>query len=301
MAYFGNYPNDEHWGFIPAVGPNAGSEVSLQSQWWNITTWGASRFALPTYRGQDYEQPYRAGQQWRPKFPNSRTCTLQMWTAAISQLTGNPDSNGVTQKLTFNNNFQQLRQMFFQRGVNGSLQSGLVRRWYITTGGTPTVVVATAAAEVAGTMEPTMNGRLGAAFAVDLLLSDPYFYGAQQTNALTTSGGTITNPAEGTVGEGYPIFAAGQSINAFTIQVTASPITITNTTAGVALTYSGPITNSPVTLDILNQTAIDNAGNNVISGVAHSGSRMWMALLTGANTITVSAGTATFAWSPPWI
>jgi hypothetical protein len=296
VTYFGNYPQDEFWGWVPSVGPSAGSEVSLQSQWWNISTWGASRFALPTLRGQDYEQPFRAGQQWRSKYPNSRTCTLGMWTAAISQLTGNPDSSGITQKLTFNNNLQQLRALFWQRGALGSLQSQLVRRWYITQAGTPLVVVAKSMAEIAGTMEPTMSGRLGASFAVDLLLSDPYFYGAQQVNVLTTAGATITNPAEGVAGEGYP-----SAVDGFTLALTASPVTVTNVTAGVSVTYNGPITNSPVTLDILNYTAVDSAANNVIGNVSHSGARMWMCLVPGANVITVSAGTATFTWNPPYI
>lgn len=270
--------------------------MSLQSQWWNISTWGASRFALPTLRGQDYEQPYRSGKQWRAKFPDSRTCTLAMWTAAISQLTGQPDVGGTTQKLTFNNNLQQLRQMFWQRNALGSIQGQLIRRWFITQQGTPTIVAATAMGEIAGTMEPTMNSRLDASFAVDLLLADPYFYGANQTAAITTSGGTIVNLGEGVVGEGYPSL-----VNAFTIQLSSGPVTVSNTTAGVSLTFGIPIANAPVTVDILNQTVIDAAGNNLVGNLTHSGARMWMALLSGTNAITVSNGTATFSWMPPYV
>jgi hypothetical protein len=294
VTYFGNYPNDEHWGFIPQVGPSAGSEVSLQSQWWNIGTWGASRYALPTLRGQDYEQPYRTGQQWRAKYPNSRTCTLAMWTAAISQLTGNPDTT-VNNKLTFNNNLQQLRALFFTRGIAGSLQGQLVRRWYLTLNGVTSVVQATAMAEIAGSMEPTMNGRFGASFAVDLLLSDPYFYGAQQVSPILSSG-NIFNAGEGVVGESYPSL-----INAFTIALSGAT-TVTNSTYGVSFSYNGPVTNLPITVDVLNMTATDAAGNNVISGISHSGARMWMALVTGANAITTNnAVTATFSWSPPYV
>jgi hypothetical protein len=270
------------------------------SIYWNCLTWGGSRFALPTLRGQDYEIPYRAGQMWRTKYQNSRTVTLQMFTAGISQVTGAPatPSASVTdaQRLAVNNNFQQLRQMFFQRGPAGSAQSTLVRRWYITQSGTPQIVKAQALCEIAGSMEPTANHRASLSFAVDLLLSDPYFYASTATQAITTAGGTITNPAEGVAGESYP-----SSLNAFTLSLTAGPCTITNTTAGVSVTYGAAITNSPVTLDILNSTATDNAGNNVIANVTHSGARPWMVLLTGANAITVSDGTVTFNYNPPYI
>ena len=145
-------------------------------------------------------------------------------------------------------------------------------------------------------MEPTSNHRNSAAFTVDLLLSDPYFYGASQSQSLGTSGGTITNLAEGVVGEGYP-----SAVSAFTLTLTAGPVTITNVTAGVSVTYGAAITASPVVLDILNMTATDASGNNQTSNITHAGSRMWMCLLPGQNVITVSAGTVTFNWCPPYL
>lgn len=285
-----NMPVDEYWGFIGA----SGSEVSLQSQYWNIATWGGSRWVLPTLRGQDYEQPYRAGMQWRSKYPNSRTITLSMWTAGINQTNGVPDPTD--KRLTFNNNFQQLRQLFWYRNGLGSSQGQLVRRWWLTQGGTNKIVKANAMAEIAGTMEPTMNDRLSASFAVDLLLSDPYFYGTAQSQAVTTSGGSIVNLGEGIAGEGYP-----STVNSFTMTLTGGPVTVTNVTAGVSVTYGASVTHSPITLDLLNYTATDASGNNVIANITHTGSRMWMCLLPGTNVITVSTGTATFYWSPPYV
>ena len=151
-------------------------------------------------------------------------------------------------------------------------------------------------AEIAGSMDPTMNGRTSAAFSVDLLLASPYFSGAQQTQAITTAGGSITNLGEGVVGEDYP-----SAVNGFTLRLSAAA-TVANTTAGVSVTHNGTgVAAWPVTLDILRYTAVDNVGNNCIAGVSHTGSRLWMALLSGANTITVSAGTATFTWNPPYV
>jgi hypothetical protein len=75
---------------------------------------------------------------------------------------------------------------------------------------------------------------------------------------------------------------------------------VTNTTAGVSFTLaSGPT--YPVTVDLLNGTVVDNAGVNQISKLTHSGSRLWMCLLSGSNAITVSSGTATFTWNPMYI
>jgi hypothetical protein len=268
--------------------------VPLQSQYWNIGTWGGSRFAFPTLRGQDIEQPYRAGLQWRAKYPNSRTITLGMWTAGINQVTGVPDR--VDQRLAFNNNLQQLRALVWQRNAQGSVQGQLVRRWYLTQQGLNQVVTGWAMAEIAGTMEPTMMGRTSASFAVDLLLSDPYFYGVPQEQSIGTAGGSIFSPGEGVAGEGYP-----SVVSSFTILLTQGPVTVTNETAGVAFTYAGAIANPPVTIDVLNSTATDAAGNNVIAQVSHTGARMWMALVTGSNVISVSNGVATFSWMTPYV
>lgn len=267
--------------------------------WWNIQAWGGSRMLLPTLRGQDYEQPYRAGQQWRAKYPNSRTVSLAMWTAGISQSTGGPDP--VDQRLAFNNNFQQLRQLFWTVGPLGSLQGTLVRRWWLTQNSSNLIVKTFAAAEIAGSMEPTPNHRANSSFTVDLLLSDPYFYGSTlRSQGITTGGGTISALGEGVVGSGYP----QSGVSAFTVTI-SGPGTVTNTTPTphVAFTFAplGQCT-YPVVLDILNDTATDAAGLNQIAGVTHTGARMWMGLLNGANVITNTTGaTATFAWNDCYI
>jgi hypothetical protein len=268
--------------------------LCLNSSYWNTATFGGSRAGLPTLRGQDYEVPYRAGQLWRAKYPDERTITLTMWTDG--SMSANQSYPAADFRRAFNDNWQQLRQAFWTRNELGSAQGELQRNWYLTQSGSATMVTSTAMAEVAGSMDPTMNGRTSAAFSVDLLLSDPYFYGAARNQAVTTSGATITALGEGVVGEGFY-----SSVNAFTVQISAAT-TVTNTTAGVSFTHSGAgVASWPVTVDILRYTVTDAAGNNVIAGITHSGSRMWMCLLNGANTITNSAGTATFNWCDAYV
>lgn len=266
----------------------------LNGQAWNIATFGGSRFGLPTLRGQDYAVPYRAGQSWRAKYPDSRTVTLTMWTD--SQMSASQSYPAGDPRRAFNDNWQQLRAMFFTRGSQGSVQGQLTRNWYLTVSGSPVMVQSTAMAEIAGSMDPTMNGRLSAAFSVDLLLSDPYFYSGLRTQATSGGGATINALGEGVVGEGY-----ASAVNSFTVKIT-TPCTVTNSTAGVSFAHTGAgVVSWPVTVDVLRYTAVDAVGNNVVGGLSHVGSRMWMCLLTGSNTISCTAGTATFNWNDCYV
>ncbi len=256
---------------------------------WNISTLGGSRFGLPVLRGQNIPGPYRAGQSWKSKYPDARTITLTMWTDGQG-LGGSGGSYPATdQRLAFNSNWQTLRQMFWQRNAGGSVLGQLQRNWYVYQSGSPTLVTSTALAEIAGSMDLTMNGRTNGAFSVDLLLSDPYFYGAQQSQSVSGSG-TCRALGEGVVGEGFP-----SSVSSFTVRMTA-PGTVTNTTAGTSITIgAGP--SFPVTVDVLNNTVTDNGGANQIGFFSHSGSRLWFCLMPGSNTITTTAGTATVVWN----
>lgn len=269
-----------------------GSQLALSQPYWNIATIGGSRFAVPTFRGQNYETPYRSGQSWRAKYPDSRTVTLNMWTDGLASAgQAYPSSDA---RLAFNDNLQQLRAAFFSMGANGSQQGQLQRNWYLTVSGVPTLVASTAMAELAGSMDLTPNGRTNAAFSVDFLLSDPAFYGAVQSVACTGASTSITGLGEMVVGLGYP-----SAVASFSVQLSAAA-TVTNTTAGCSLTFAGAAS-YPVTVDVLNGTVTDNAGANWISGLTHSGARAWMAILPGSNTIDVSAGTATFHWTDAYI
>jgi len=264
--------------------------MPLSQPYWNISTFGGSRSSVPVLRGQNYQVPYRAGQAQRAKFPDQRTISLTMWLDGSGSAAGWPATDS---HLAFNNNWQQLRQAFFTRNAGGSVQGQLARNWWLTQQGSNQLVQSTAMAEIAGSMDLSMNGRTGAAFTVDLLLADPYFYGAQRVQAVTGSG-VINAYGEGVAGEGF-----SSSVAILQVQV-SQPCTVTNTTAGVSFTVgSGP--SFPVTVHCLSYTVADNSGVNQIGKFSHQGSRLWMALLPGANAITVSAGTATFTWSDAYI
>jgi hypothetical protein len=265
--------------------------TALSSPYWNISTFGGSRSGVPTLAGQDVAVAYRAGQSWRPKYPDERTISLTMWTDGSGDATGGWPSADA--HLSFNRNWQQLRQLFYTRNAGGSTQGQLQRNWWLTQGGTNKLITSTAMAEIAGSMDLTMNGRTGAAFTVDLLLADPHFYGAVQSVSCGAST-VVTALGEGVIGEGWP-----SAVASFTV-VCSAACTVTNATAGVSFTIgTGPA--FPVTVDVLNGTITDNSGASQAGVFSHSGSRLWMALLPGSNTIQVSAGTAVFRFSDVYI
>jgi hypothetical protein len=265
--------------------------LALNQPYWNITTFGGSRSGIPTMRGQDIEVPYRAGQAFRAKYPDERTISLTMWMDGSGSYAGWPSSDS---RLAFNNNWQRLRQAFFARGAGGSLQGELQRNWFLTQSGSNQLVTSTAMAEIAGSMDLTMNGRTGAAFTVDLLLSDPYFYGPQRTQNVSGSNVNVQGYGEGVVGEGFP-----SAVNAFTITLSHAA-TVSNDTAGVSFAVGSSAT-YPVTVDILNQTVVDAEGVNQVGQLTHQGSRLWFCLLSGSNSIDVSSGTATLSWADAYI
>jgi hypothetical protein len=238
-----------------------------------------------------------------------------MWAAGIDQSSLVP---AVDQRLAFNNNFQQLRSMFWGQGVLGSQLGFLSRRWYLTQNGVTGIVAATARAEIAGTMQPTMSGRTKADFTVDFLLADPYFYSATHTQVPANGSGTqVINLGDGAAGFGQ---ASGSGGVPFTIVLTGpltAPITLNNQTAGVSVTMN-PVTIPSghfVTLDVMNYTAYTDAQLSIVGSVSHAGARPWMLLMpqsftpagTFVNLLTLTTGSsgdsgyATINFSYPYL
>ncbi len=282
----------------------------LNSPYWNITSFGGSRQDLPLLRGQNYTLAYRAGQMWRQKQFDQRTVSLAMWTAGINQLTGIPSAN---QSLDFTTNFYNLRSLFAQQWVGGSLLGALTRRWQEYVNGVSTLVSATARAEIAGNMSPTMSGRTRADFTVDLLLADPYFYGPYtpqpavvvQSPGYSSGTAVITNPGDAVLGYGQSQANGGVAFSIVLTGPLTNP-TLKNELAQVQVTFNGSIAaGNTITLDIVNFTAYDQNNVSWLGQVAHSGARPWMVLTpatvtnpTGAQTLSLTT-TANNNGSPP--
>lgn len=283
----------------------------LNSQWWNITSFGGSRQDLPLLRGQNYTIAYRNGQMWRPKNFDQRTVSLAMWTAGVNQTTGQPSTN---QSLDFTSNFYNLRQMFAAQGVLGSQLGQLTRRWYEYVNGFPALLTATAMAELAGNMSPTMSGRTRADFTVDFLLADPFFYGSVVSLALPLGNTVAYNAGDAVVGFGQAQGNGGVPFQITLIGPLTNP-TLTNVTANVSVTVGATISaGNTLTLDVAQYTALDQNQTSYLGSVTHTGARAWMALLgctpqnpTGAQMLVLSStgagdtGSGTITWQPGYL
>lgn len=75
--------------------------------------------------------------------------------------------------------------------------------------------------------------------------------------------------------------------------------TITCGGLSVILTTAYGAVPSPLTIDLLNQTAVDGSGNNHMEVI--SGPTQWWSLAAGSNAVTISGpGTATISWKDSW-
>jgi hypothetical protein len=250
--------------------------VSLNQYCWAIKTIGGSRLAVPKLRGDNTLFPFRDGRSFRAKNADSRVITLAMWVAGVNPATDQPRIS--IQDVQFNDNWKALQRLFWSPDE----QLTLTRRWW-ENAATPVLRTATAKCELAGTMDPTMTGRSRADFAVDLLLSDPYFYGPEISANLTTSGTTIvTNPGD------IPVWS---TINLTLNGELTSPV-ITNQTAepDVWMRINTAVVDDPINISVGDFTVINTFDDSNLTGsVTHSGFRAWMKLLPGNNTLKLTS------------
>jgi hypothetical protein len=266
---------------------------SLNELAWNIATVGGSRYDLPVRRGENMTFAYRPGSIHRAKLPDARTITLVMWVAGVID----GDISVVDPAIAWNDNWDLLRRTVWS--ATGS-QVSLTRRWWLTEGEISSLVSATAKAEIADAMSPTMTGRTRADFTMTFLLADPFFYGSTITTVLdVATPAVIANPGHDTaMYDNFTITLAGPLTNPRLTNATANP--------DIWVQYTGTIAGgASVTLTPGAFTAVTGAGVNVINNVTHAGSRHWMGILPGNNTMTLSAsagaGHATVAFKPPYI
>ncbi len=275
--------SDEYWEL---------NGVSLNQYCWAIKTVGGSRLAVPKLRGDNTLFPFRDGRAFRPKNADSRIITLAMWVAGIDPDTDQPATN---QKVQFNDNWKALQKLFWSPDE----QLVLTRRWW-ENATTPVLREATALCELAGTLDPTMTGRTRADFGVDLLLSDPYFYGPEiSTNLETTGTATITNPGDISVWSTINITLNGELASPTIVNQTADPI--------VWMRVNTAVIDDPINISVGDFTVINTFDDSNLTGsVTHSGFRAWMKLLPGDNTIKLtstgnSTGDAVLTFKPAYL
>jgi hypothetical protein len=277
--------------------------TSLNQYAWNITSFGVGR-NLPVMRGSNIQVGYVPGQIWRKKYPDSRVITLAMWTAGISPVTDQVVT-GTNTHQQMSSNVRLLQDLFYNVGGE---QFSLTRRWKYTLPPNvpvPTLITATAMAEVAGNMQIQTQGANAdsATFSIDLLLADPYFYGPSTTTVIPYNTPTT-------------ILNTGDDVAAY----------VSNT-----ITFFGPLqypnlTNSTTTPDTwLQLNTVILAGDSILfdaseftayrasdganlSGlVTHSGTKRWMSYNPGNNNLLLTSynnldtGNASVSFIAPYV
>lgn len=265
--------------------------VPLNSYCWNIKSYGGSRQSLPKLRGDNRQLPYRPGRRHSKKVPDSKVITLAMWVAGVDPDTGTPST--ADQSIQWNDNWDALRRLIWKPGE----QIKLTKRWW-RNAMSPELMTATASAEIAGEMEPSMTGRSRADFAIDLLLADPFFYGDEVNVSIPLNTDfSVVNPGDSKVMyESFSIYFGGQLVNPMLL----------NTTNGVWMKINTLIpTSTGVTIDVGNFKATRSTdGGSVAPSISQGGARHWMVLEPGTNIMRLEStgdGVALMTFRPPYV
>lgn len=154
----------------------------------------------------------------------------------------------------------------------------------------------TADAELVGPIESDMLAPGALRLVLPFVLPYPYWSAPQSSTLLTGGNGVVTNDGQTTA-----------SAVTVTLEAGASPWvnpTVTNTTTGTVLTYTGTVAaGGSVAVDLFAGTVVDQLGASVSGGVTVNGS-VFM-LNPGANTITTTqssgSGNVRVVFRPPYM
>lgn len=241
---------------------------------WNISS-RTGMMTPPPVRGSSRQIPFKSGTRRAPRMPDERLLELSMWVLGADPETGDvPEAPGPLAQ--FEENLDFLQRLFYRPDE----YLPIVRR-RARAAGTETT---TGTCQYVGGLDPEMTGNTRAVFAVDLLMSDPWFYGPDvAVNVAAGASAALENPG---------------SVKTHKIGIVLNgPLTnpvVRNTTAGVRFTYGSSLTTGQTaTIDVWEWDAERENGSKVWGLISHAGSRHWMVAGPGTNTfrLTADAGT----------
>lgn len=243
--------------------------LSLHTHAWSVTTFGGKRNSPTDRRGEDVQVPFRRGRIASRKVPDSKVLSLSMWMAPVNQ-DGTQDP-ALTDEQKMHDNWRLILNTIDVLG-----QFPLVKRWWEG----DQVKAATAQAEFADGLEPSVNGGYLAQFGIDFLLADPYFYSpvaAQPVGTITVAGDVETD---------HVILSLTNGTN--------PRVTFPD---GNWIQYNGSPGGSPVSINLL--TGMATRAGLYVNGLVQRSSNFgeWPTLKPGSNALTLTGGgTGTVAY-----
>lgn len=240
----------------------------------NVETRGGTSKPAP-FRGEDIVIPYRTGQQWQSKTPDSKSLPLKMWVRGCDD-DGVIPATGTAQRALYDQNLSDLLRLFWNEGR----QINLTKKFYEN----GVVRSATALAEFSDGFDTSMIGRTLSRFTVDLKLADPFFYDDDATLFTLVNGdNTITLPGH----------ARTTAVNVI-INGSRNDTIVRNKTLGMQVEYAGNLNvGQAANIDCHGMTATQTpAGSPTFypeTLVKHSGSPLWLQLAPGENIINLSS------------
>ena len=233
--------------------------VSLNTHAQNIESL-VPLMAPPEMRGEELIIPYAPGEQWVQKVVGSRILPLGMWVVGDT-------------RDEFDDNWAALVKLLWRPGQQFNLTKRF-RRGGVT-------YSATAKAEFVSGLAPTMIGRRGAKFTVDLKLADPYFYDEVATVfTLTSNRANYTLPGDAATHNIEIVVDGPRGPLDFINWTTGDDMILNRTTTSVELVRVFPKT--------WQATRYPDAGGSfdITSVITHSGgSPLWFSMAPGVNDI----------------
>ena len=226
---------------------------------------------IPKFRGKDLQVPFQHGNRWIRKRFDSRKVILSMWIKGAD-------------RADLDQNIDVFLTAIGNPGIHPlvrTLRSGETRL---------------AQAELCSDIHFVRKNPGYAKFALELELSDPFFYGTKKTTDVRTvsvSPFTWTHANEGT---------APATNMVITFKGPLSNPVLKNRNNGVWIQYVGTIANGEsVVLDTKHFTCLQGDENR-ISIVKHGGDAYWMILDAGNNSMELETetigGSATLEYYP---
>jgi hypothetical protein len=259
--------------------------VSLQTYAFNVVSLGG-KWGAPKFRGKDRQFAYKAGSAHRPRTVDEGSLQLGMWVIGADEA-GLVPSN---RRALFGDNMKKLRQLLWK---SDGAEFAITKRWYDSGG----LHVATGHGMIPDGIDTAMEGGpYRGKLVLDIHMADPFFYGAQQTVTVPLGAPTvITNPGDERT-TAIIVEFNGQLVNPVLTNTTPNPDVWLKVGTSVAV-------GDKVTVDVDQTTVVRTSDSaNLIGAVTHSGSRAWMGLQRGANSLTlatdVGTGTATVKFQP---